>query len=611
MNKFSKTKWFTFITYILLILATLLVSYTLLNNNKTLNNVITSFFNVAENRSFDYRQSLKIMHKQTNPSKDIVIVAIDDASLEMLWDKYGEWPIPRNVYADIINFIEKDNPRALVFDLLFIKSIKSQIQQDKALTQAMNNFQNIYTGINFDRQAHEMRKPINLPERLALNVENNSKINFDKNYNYSNCRAILSDLINGRVYIGTTNVMRNSDGIIRKVAPIMKYKDDFYPYLAFKVGCNVLENKDLKNITIDKKSNLILSKSKLPLTNNGDTILNWYGMSGTHRMYSLYQIINKMEGKKNSIDIDFKNKIVIIGTTAMSLHDTKSVPIQKDVYPGVEVHATFINNMLDNNFIKQTTPIANIIILFIVITLVGAIVMLSNSALLAIVSTVLFSIAYLFVSYYTMILYNLWIPVVIPVFLIIIAFALSFLTKYLIKSRDFEYQYKLATVDGLTELYNHRFFQETLKNQIEIAKRYNQVFSLIIVDIDFFKKFNDTYGHQAGDAVLKQVAQTIKKISRTTDYVCRYGGEEMCVILPNTNAEEALHSAIRMNKAIEEKEFQLNNSETGKVTISVGVATFPDNAQSAQELIEQADKSLYYAKNNGRNKVTSISSIEG
>ena len=146
---------------------------------------------------------------------------------------------------------------------------------------------------------------------------------------------------------------------------------------------------------------------------------------------------------------------------------------------------------------------------------------------------------------------------------------------------------------------------------MEIARRYKQSFSLIIVDIDFFKKFNDTYGHQAGDAVLKQVAQTLKKISRTTDYVCRYGGEEMCVILPNTNAEEALHSAIRMNKAIEEKEFQLNNSETGKVTISVGVATFPDNAQSAQELIEQADKSLYYAKNNGRNKVTSISSIEG
>ena len=79
-------------------------------------------------------------------------------------------------------------------------------------------------------------------------------------------------------------------------------------------------------------------------------------------------------------------------------------------------------------------------------------------------------------------IHNIWIPVVMPVIAILIAFALSFLAKYLIKSRDFEYQYKLATIDGLTELYNHRYFQDSLKNQVEIAKRYNQSFSLIIVD---------------------------------------------------------------------------------------------------------------------------------
>ena len=201
---------------------------------------------------------------------------------------------------------------------------------------------------------------------------------------------------------------------------------------------------------------------------------------------------------------------------------------------------------------------------------------------------------------------NLWIPIVVPTISIILAFALSFLAKYLIKSRDFEYQYKLATIDGLTELYNHRYFQETLKNQIEIAKRYEQSFSLIIVDIDHFKKFNDTYGHQAGDAVLKQVAQTLKKNCRTTDIVCRYGGEEMSIILPNTSTEEALFNAKRINKAVAEKEFQLNSTETGKVTISVGVATFPNNAETPQELIEFADRGLYYAKEHGRNQVGEI-----
>lgn len=202
-----------------------------------------------------------------------------------------------------------------------------------------------------------------------------------------------------------------------------------------------------------------------------------------------------MEGQEVN-KFDYKDKIIIIGTTAMSLHDTKSVPVQEGVYPGVEVHATFFNNMLDNNFIEKTPVVTDLLIIAGVIAIIGAIVMLSTSTLFAFLSTVLFGIAYLFVSYYTMELFNLWIPVVLPVISIMAAFALSFLAKYLMKAKDFEYQYKLATIDGLTELYNHRYFQDTLRKHMDIARRYNQPFSLIIVDIDFFKKFNDTYGHQ-------------------------------------------------------------------------------------------------------------------
>lgn len=610
MKKFIQTRWFTYGTYILLVLAVLLVGYVLLHNNKTLNNVITSFFEVAENRTFDYRQSLRVIHKQPTPNKDIVVLAIDDASLEMLWDKYGEWPIPRDVYANVIHHIEKGKPQAIIFDLMFIKSMKKETKEDQALISAMNQYNNIYTGMNFDGQTPDVRKPIDLPERLALNLDNKSNVNIKNRYHFSNCRPILPELLNGKVHVGMTNVVRNSDGIIRKIAPLMEYKDNYYPYLTFGAASNYISNKDVKNFTIDKNANLIIQDTRIPLTKDGEAILNWYGQSGTHTIYPMYKVINELEGINDGKKLDFKDKIIIVGTTAMSLHDTKSVPIQDSVYPGVEVHATFFNNMLDNNFIEQSSPAMNIIILAIVVGIVGLIVMLSSSTIFAVLSTTLFGIAYLFVSYYIMELHNLWIPVVLPTISIIVAFALSFLAKYLIKSRDFEYQYKLATIDGLTELYNHRYFQETLQNQIEISKRYNQPFSLIIVDIDFFKKFNDTYGHQAGDAVLRQVAQTLKKNSRTTDFVCRYGGEEMSIILPNTTAEEAIFSAKRMNKAVEEKDFQLNATETGKVTISVGVATFPDNAETGQDLIEHADKGLYYAKEHGRNQVVKIDMVE-
>ncbi len=602
LKKFIKTKWFTYATYLLLVMAVLLVGFVLLQNNKTLNNVITSFFEVAENRSFDYRQTLRVMHKHPLPNEDIVVLAIDDASLEMLWDKYGEWPIPRNVYADIINYLEKDHPKAIIFDLMFIKSLKATEGADKALTETMNKYDNIYTSMNLDNQPADLRKPAELPQRLSVNLDNQSDIDISKKYGFSNCRPILNELINGKVYVGMTNVMRSSDGIIRKVAPVLEYKGKYYPYLTFLAGGNIVNKTPQNSYILDKTSTLKGSNVSIPLTNEGDAILNWYGQSGTHTNYPMYKVVNSMEGKDIS-SFNFKDKIIIIGTTAMSLHDTKSVPVQEGVYPGVEVHATFLNNIIDNNFIHQTSPFVNILIIAGVVAIVGFIVMLSESTIFAVLSTILFGIAYLFIGYYLMELINLWIPVVLPVISIVLAFALSYLAKYLIKSRDFEYQYKLATVDGLTELYNHRYFQDTLRKQIDLSKRYGQPFSLIIVDIDFFKKFNDTYGHQAGDAVLRQVAQTLKKNSRTTDYVCRYGGEEMSIILPNTTAEEVLNNANRIRQAVAERPFQLNATETGHVTISVGVATFPDNAQNAQELIEYADKGLYYAKEHGRNQV--------
>lgn len=367
----------------------------------------------------------------------------------------------------------------------------------------------------------------------------------------------MSSLIDGKVNIGMTNVQRASDGILREITPIMMYKDKYYPYLSFKAGADYIEQKNAKDFVIDANSNLKVFDTKIPLTKDGNAILNWYGPSGTHTIIPMYEVINAMTGTNKSLNtkFDFKDKVIIIGTTATALQDNKSVPIQNIIYPGVEVHATFFNNMLDNNFIRKTDAFTDIIIITSVIAIVGAIVMLSTSTLFASLSTILFGIAYLFISYYLMELYNLWIPVVMPVISIMAAFALSFLAKYLLKARDFEYQYKLATIDGLTELYNHRYFQDTLRKQIDIARRYNQAFSLIIIDIDFFKKFNDTYGHQAGDAVLRQVAKILKNNSRATDYVCRYGGEEMTIILPNTSAEDALFNANRICKAVAETPF--------------------------------------------------------
>ena len=202
--------------------------------------------------------------------------------------------------------------------------------------------------------------------------------------------------------------------------------------------------------------------------------------------------------------------------------------------------------------------------------------------------------------------YNLWVNMTLPLSSALFTFIGVYLVKYFRKSQDFEHTYKLATTDGLTELYNHRYFQEQMILNIETAKRYNSHFSLILIDIDFFKKFNDKFGHQSGDAVLKQVAQTLKKNVRSTDIVCRYGGEEMAVILSNTKTEEAFITAQKLCDEVAGRIFDLANNQKEHVTISLGVSTYPDNGSTSQELIEYADQGLYKAKENGRNQVGKI-----
>jgi diguanylate cyclase (GGDEF)-like protein len=169
--------------------------------------------------------------------------------------------------------------------------------------------------------------------------------------------------------------------------------------------------------------------------------------------------------------------------------------------------------------------------------------------------------------------------------------------------------YKLAITDGLTKLYIHRYFQTRLSEEIKRSHRYNTSVSLIMTDIDHFKNFNDTYGHQIGDEVLKIVARVIKRQVRDVDIVARYGGEEFAVICPEKNAEEIRIAAERMRKAVASYDFRVKGEKV-RITISLGVSDFPGDATEKNDLIEKADKALYHAKESGRNRVVLYSELK-
>jgi two-component system cell cycle response regulator len=162
---------------------------------------------------------------------------------------------------------------------------------------------------------------------------------------------------------------------------------------------------------------------------------------------------------------------------------------------------------------------------------------------------------------------------------------------------------EMANRDGLTGLYNHRYFQETISKDFQRAVRYHESLSCVMFDIDHFKKFNDNYGHQAGDMVLKTLGGLIEELVRDSDLSARYGGEEFVLIMYHTAPKEALMVAERLRKSVEQHKFQADNL-TLAVAISVGVASFPHpEIVDAKTLIECADKALYRAKDEGRNRV--------
>lgn len=168
----------------------------------------------------------------------------------------------------------------------------------------------------------------------------------------------------------------------------------------------------------------------------------------------------------------------------------------------------------------------------------------------------------------------------------------------------FEETKLLAITDGLTGLYNHRFFIDGVKIEIERAERYNHNFSLLILDVDQFKHYNDTHGHPKGDEILSGIATLIRKTVRSTDLACRYGGEEFSVILPETGKSAATALAERLREAISEYPFPFRETQPmGAITVSIGVASYPADDKNTDELIRKADDALYRAKEGGRNRV--------
>ena len=164
-------------------------------------------------------------------------------------------------------------------------------------------------------------------------------------------------------------------------------------------------------------------------------------------------------------------------------------------------------------------------------------------------------------------------------------------------NKSLSYLHDAATIDEKTGLYNHRFFKSLFEIEIERAKKEPQELSLIIIDIDFFKKVNDTYGHLTGDLILKELAKHLKKKIRKYDVLARFGGEEFLILIPGYGIEQSIKIAERLRKSLTQNKIL----KKYKITISLGVTEYKKR-DNMEKMVKRADKALYKSKENGRNQ---------
>lgn len=178
-------------------------------------------------------------------------------------------------------------------------------------------------------------------------------------------------------------------------------------------------------------------------------------------------------------------------------------------------------------------------------------------------------------------------------------------TVNITKRKLLEEELKLmAETDPLTGAYNRRYFMKAISKEFSLSKRYHSSFSFLIMDIDFFKRFNDSYGHDVGDMVLKELVDICAPLMRDVDLFARFGGEEFVVILPNTAIDGAFTIAERIRKEINEKKLKVTDNEVC-FSVSIGISEVSISDQKVEDVIKRADQALYEAKESGRNRVCS------
>jgi diguanylate cyclase (GGDEF)-like protein len=510
----------------------------------------------------------------------IVIVETDEFTLEKL-GRIGQWPL--HYHKRIINYINGGGAKAICFCMDLPQSEKAEFSDFLKVVKEAGN-------VYFAGSLYSSKKVRNFDilgqlERFSLNISKDKVKRIEGKEIFFFPEFELAQASKG---IGFVESPLDEDGVLRRVRLFANCRNGIFPFLPLVIACDYL-NESKGKIEFTPGKGINLGKFTVPVDKEGRMFINYIGDVHSFRYTSYFNVLNERIPQ-----LFFENKIVLIGSTAAGISRLINTPFSSSC-PMPEVLANVIFNLTEGDFLTRPNKFLGIIFGLILGAILGLLaISISPVKLVGIVLT--YSLIHSVFCFYLFVAESVWIRMFVPFLIIFLTCSGVWLYRYLIYSTE-------AIIDELTKVFNRRVFDERLEKELKSSIKNQTPLSLIILDIDNFKRFNDTYGHPVGDKILEAIAFLLKRNVRSKDFIARYGGEEFAIILPKTPVERAQIVGERLRRAVETNIFYDGSNVLPKITISVGVAGYPMNALTKEDLIEAADKALYEAKRNGRNNV--------
>jgi diguanylate cyclase (GGDEF)-like protein len=516
---------------------------------------------------------------------DIALIEISETSL----DEVGSWPWPRSYHAILARLLNEWKAAAIVFDLDLSEPTDSKNDQDLAQSLA------------------KIKTPVYLPVDLKPKKEKKFWVHgmpvvLEKSEGQKIWVHALPEFEKEVKATGHGYLAPDPDGTLRRFDPFAVEANESHLFLPLRVAFDHMQ-KSVPTPQEWKSYEDPQGKLLIPWNRVWDRGFARYNYADL--IHSFYAI---QKGMRPVIDPSgIAGKICLVGPTAAGATELKVTPL--DIFSSrIRIYAQVLNAALTGNWIRPISTAGNFLCL-LGCGILATFFFVTLSGIWSLVAGLLLVIGWIVFCFLVFIQWHVWFYVVYPVLLMLSLFVFSAIYVQATSIREKSQLFHLATRDGLTELYVIRHFRLIMNHIVREASVRNQPLSIILLDIDNFKQINDTYGHPAGDMVLKKVAATLlafirkRRAFREIDFAARYGGEEFIVMLRKAGLREAAEvAAERIRKKVEETRFEWEGKLI-RVTISLGVAVRHPGENVPDPMVHRADAALYRAKASGKNRV--------